>query len=926
VYLGLPPPRGGAGQIVAASGDVLLLFDPRQVDLSGSGFTGTACRATPVQASAHGVFCTEGHVVRLFLQKPGLHAQRACGAVDEQGMTLLDAGLVAFDHRFAARLLALAGFDVRPAGEHTRARIAAAESPNPVARAIASGGLDIYREIACAMGRDVTWEHYRSQVRAAGSTAPDEALRMIFEAVRSVPFNVCLLPQSRFLHFGASDSVVESAGHLVQRAGKSEPFLVNTVLAGGAVRGGSAWVEGCRVGAEVVLDGLNLLVGVRVDRPLRLREGIALDLLPTHDSGGGATRRFLRIYGVHDTFKGSVAANDVTFLNRPIDEWLRAVGVGPEAVWPPDAPPDERSLWNARLFPLIDDDSELYDWLWMQQPETATEEQRRAWLRARRFSVEQMQHGADHRLEQRRRQQLRLEVLERNASALFAAGSSFSARDLAGWMSMASDPCRVLGRIARVAAESYQSARGVRTNRQGMLKCARILHTLGSAMGMLTEADRSRLACAAAHDGLLLAPGVRAGMTPDELKRLAFDLAAEAITGLRCAPRGAEPAGGAPPNPLPKLCLRADEIVWARSPVRLDVAGGWTDTPPYTLENGGRVVNVAVNLNNQRPVLACVRAIDERLIRLGSIDRGSRIEVRALDELLDYRSSISDFALAKGALALVGFSPGMAPWPEGITLEGMLDHAGGGLEVSTLCAVPKGSGLGTSSILGATVLAALLRALGRPAAGRELFEAVLHLEQMLTTGGGWQDQAGGLLPGVKYISTEPGFAPDLQAYYLPADLLCPSLNGGTTLLYYTGFTRVAKNILQEVVGRYLDRDRTAMRTLEGIRRLADEARDAISRKQPERFGQVVARAWELNKRLDPRSTSDDIDEIMGRIGPHVHGAKLLGAGGGGFLLMVCKSSSDARTVREELTQRPPNERARFFDFKVDDAGLEVVTS
>jgi len=79
--------------------------------------------------------------------------------------------------------------------------------------------------------------------------------------------------------------------------------------------------------------------------------------------------------------------------------------------------------------------------------------------------------------------------------------------------------------------------------------------------------------------------------------------------------RAVAPATGAPAS-LPEIdyvsrgpgrsplrpALKEDQIVWARAPVRLDLAGGWTDTPPYTLRHGGRVVNLAVDLNGQPPI------------------------------------------------------------------------------------------------------------------------------------------------------------------------------------------------------------------------------------------------------------------------------------------------------------------------------------
>jgi galactokinase/mevalonate kinase-like predicted kinase len=213
--------------------------------------------------------------------------------------------------------------------------------------------------------------------------------------------------------------------------------------------------------------------------------------------------------------------------------------------------------------------------------------------------------------------------------------------------------------------------------------------------------------------------------------------------------------------------------------------------------------------------------------------------------------------------------------------------------------------------------------MGRQLTQRELFYAVLRLEQALTTGGGWQDQIGGVVDAVKVVTTEPGLMPDARVHYVPSDVLDPHANDGCTLLYYTGITRLAKNILQQVVGRYLDRDRQAMATLKQIHALPPLVAEAMSRKDLAAFGGLIDVAWRLNKQLDPNSTTPEIDDMLDRVRPHLHGAKLLGAGGGGFLLMVCKSPTDVGAVRQMLREESPNARARFFDFSLNHIGLAV---
>jgi galactokinase/mevalonate kinase-like predicted kinase len=165
--------------------------------------------------------------------------------------------------------------------------------------------------------------------------------------------------------------------------------------------------------------------------------------------------------------------------------------------------------------------------------------------------------------------------------------------------------------------------------------------------------------------------------------------------------------------------------------------------------------------------------------------------------------------------------------------------------------------------------------------------------------------------------------PDPLIHFVPADVLDPRSNGGSTLLYYTGLRRLAKNILADVVGQYLNRNRDTMGILEELHDFPPQMAEAMSQKSVERFGQLLEAAWGLKKRLDPESTTPVIEAILRRAAGHIFGATLLGAGGGGFLLLVCRSRADADEVRRALTQNPPNSRARFFDFDVNQEGLVV---
>jgi len=375
----------------------------------------------------------------------------------------------------------------------------------------------------------------------------------------------------------------------------------------------------------------------------------------------------------------------------------------------------------------------------------------------------------------------------------------------------------------------------------------------------------------------------------------------------------------------PQRCVLDDQIIWGRSPVRLDLAGGWTDTPPYCLQFGGQVVNIAVDLNGQPPIQVFARISERPELVIRSIDLGVEERVRTFDELATFDQVGSGFTIAKAALAMAGFLPRFNPGAAA-TLTDQLRAFGGGIEVSLLAAVPKGSGLGTSSILAATLLGTLSELCGLNWNEHILFRRTLALEQLLTTGGGWQDQIGGVLRGLKLIETEPGLEQTPTVRWLPEQFFELPCANQTVLLYYTGLTRVAKDILQEIVRRMFLNERATLDILAQIRRHAGVTADALLRSNWGEFGAAIATSWELNQRLDRGTNTPAVQSILDAVSDYLSGAKLLGAGGGGFLLMVAKDDEAARRIRAALTKRPPNAKARFVALRSSHSGFQVTRS
>ena len=375
----------------------------------------------------------------------------------------------------------------------------------------------------------------------------------------------------------------------------------------------------------------------------------------------------------------------------------------------------------------------------------------------------------------------------------------------------------------------------------------------------------------------------------------------------------------------PHLSVYPDQIVWGRSPVRIDLAGGWTDTPPYCLMEGGSVVNIAIELNGQPPLQTYIKPCKEPHIILRSIDLGAMEVVETYEQLAAYNKVGSPFSIPKAALVLAGFQPGFSQetYP---SLRAQLEAFGCGIELTLLSAIPAGSGLGTSSILAATVLGAVNDFCSLAWDKNEIGHRTLVLEQLLTTGGGWQDQFGGVLGGVKLLDTQRGFDQNPRVRWLPDAVFTQPEYAQCHLLYYTGVTRTAKKILAEIVRRMFVNHHQQLLQLREMKAHSIDMYEAIQRQDFTAVGQLIGKTWEQNQRIDSGTNPDSVRRITALIDDLCLGYKLPGAGGGGYLYMVAKDPEAAARIRQILTLQQPNANARFVDMTLSKTGLQVSRS
>ncbi len=627
------------------------------------------------------------------------------------------------------------------------------------------------------------------------------------------------------------------------------------------------WIENSFIPESWSLSENHALTGIPENNwNMKLEKGNCLDIIPVREN-----KVVIRNYGFTDSFSGPWQNSSTRFMDKPLKEWLSQRDLT-EAF---KTVKDDADIQTIPLFPVMERNKinqSFLQWLLAEAPEK-NGGYTQLWINAERLSADDISEHCN------------LERLEIQRSAFHLDNISLLAKNYHHSVFYQLD-------LENLSEEF------VRKN-----------------LPLPAELSESQQDWVPIHDHMFRAAYYRKNEEDyQSQEKMAFEYLQKKVLD-EFLKETVEP----------RINLLPDQIAWGRSPVRLDIAGGWSDTPPYCMLYGGKVINLAAELNGQPPLHCYVKATEKREIVLRSIDLGAQETVTSFDQLKSFYNIQSAFSIPKAALALAGFLPEFAS-RKFSTLEKQLEYMGGGLEISILAAVPKGSGLGTSSILAATVLGTLSEVCCLGWDKMETGKRVLALEQLLTTGGGWQDQYGGLLEGIKFLETLPGKKQEPFVKWLPDALFTDPVHKKRMLLYYTGITRVAKNILADIVrGMFLNSSQH-LGIVDELKEHALQTYETMLKKDYTELGRQVHKSWLLNQNLDSGTNTPEIQKIIDITAPYVYGQKLLGAGGGGFMLMLAKDEQAAVIIKRKLTENPVNQRARFVEFSVSQTGLQVTKS
>lgn len=797
--------RMNAGMLVC-SGDVLLLFNPLQIDFYGKGAAALSIKEPAEIGKNHGVYRRdrEGNVGG-FLHKKTVEQLHEMGAVDEHGHVDIDTGAVMMSVELLNSLYSLID---------TEEKFAACV--NEQAR------LSFYADFLYPLASDSTLEQYYQETPEGEFTPELRACReKIWAALHSYQMKLIRMSPAAFIHFGTTRELLhlmtdgmEQFTHLGWQARINTNSQEKSYGAGNsyislrAEVGAGSYIEdsylhhGTVVGERCVISGVTLdgqsVPADTVLHGLKLQDG----------------RFVVRMYGVCDNPK------EAALFGKKIDEPLWTAAVYPIRNTIQEAVSATLHAYEDG-FPILEDGISLKD-SFNQADVTAI----LPW---------------QDKLEDKVKIESLLEAIDKKDN-LHEAVKVFNGEINA----------RVIRQLCSLAEK---------LDEQELFEFSRKIR-IYYALSCLTDQDKYLDLCLDTIRSAILA-GAVAGLSYD---------------------------------PTAKM---EQEEVMVRLPVRVNWGGGWSDTPPYCMEHGGTVLNAAVKLDGQNPVEAVVKKIPGNQIVLASADSGAEQAFSEISQLQDSSNPYDPFALHKAALIACG----IIPYREQISVEEVTKNLGSGLYLSTqVIHIPRGSGLGTSSILAGACVKAIYRMLGKELSQEELYNRVLCMEQIMSTGGGWQDQVGGLAPGIKMVTSDAAIVQEVGCS--PCSISAETLQelNERFCLIYSGQRRLARNLLRDIVSRYVSGNPDTVEVLYEIQRMAVLMRFELEKGNVDGFAQLLNQHWELSRRLDGGCTNTCIDMIFSSMEDLIDGKMICGAGGGGFLQVILKKGVTVEQVQKRLRE------------------------
>ena len=842
--------------MLVLSGDVLLLFNPLQIDAQFKGAAAISMKVPTDIGKDHGVFLNNGKdYVKKFLHKQSVETLEKLGAVNGHGNVDLDTGAVLFDVDLMNALLSLVQTDEKIDEQKY------AQFVNDQAR------ISLYGDFLYPLAEDSTLEqYYKEQPEGKFCEELTECRTQIWSALHKFGMKLICLSPAEFIHFGTTQELLELLTSEITDyeyldwksmvftnyqskkklcASVHNSLIENTVQVSDRCYVENSWLRGNTTLAEGAVVSQLCLKDVEV--PSMVMHGVVLK----ENKADVSKKYVVRAYGVKDNPKKTWEEKG-SFLAGDLQKFANLNEVLPEEIWEGE----EHSLWKARLYPAAESLEKAVFWallLYDMSYEKADPAKVKEWKKQKRYSLEESFGQADASVLVSWSEELENRILAERFLSRMRNGEHYV------------DALKTFG-TNELDEKQFDLLMDMAEHELPFSEKIRVLYDISRSMKFMKKTFH--------------------GINYDQIEQKCFSVLQQEIFRASNV------------NQVHQYHI-AEEEVKVNLPVRVNWGGGWTDTPPYCNEKGGVVLNAAILLNGKEPIEVEMRRIPEKQIEFASLDLDAYGVVTTVAEIQDCHNPYDSFALHKAALIACG----IVPMEGEADLAEILDKMGGGFYMSTrVKGVPKGSGLGTSSILSGACVRALGKFLETDWDDSDIYELVLNLEQIMSTGGGWQDQVGGLTGGIKCITSRPGMKQSLKVKHLDLDEATKTELQDRFALIYTGQRRLARNLLRDVVGNYIGGRKESVEALEEMKRLAVMMEYELEQGNVDAFAELLNQHWEVSKKLDAGSTNTCIDQIFDSCEDLIDGKFISGAGGGGFLQVILKKNVSKETLRKRLLE------------------------
>jgi D-glycero-alpha-D-manno-heptose-7-phosphate kinase len=338
-------------------------------------------------------------------------------------------------------------------------------------------------------------------------------------------------------------------------------------------------------------------------------------------------------------------------------------------------------------------------------------------------------------------------------------------------------------------------------------------------------------------------------------------------------------------------------IIRSKAPLRISFSGGGTEVSPYKDEYGGVVLSATI----EKYAYGSLRLRNDRNVTVKSLDYDIVAKYN-LDEEMNYDGELD---LVKAVIKNKALNKGFER----------------GLDFFIHSDAPPGSGLGSSSTM-VVALIGLLKHLQRlPLTNYEMANLAYHIEREdLGIKGGMQDQYAAVFGGFNFI--EFGRGPGLSNVVVnPLRIDAEVINEleYRLLLCYTGRTRLSANIISTQVEAYTKKEAGVLNAMDELKKITTEMKNALLQKRVDDFGLLLHEAWINKKKMAKQITNTTIDALYETARQHgALGGKILGAGGGGYLLLYCDFDKK-HVIAEELEKLG----GQVVEFTFDWHGLQT---